>query len=238
MFEIDDEGPSRVLPALRKHRDGSAASRAVHRVGYALLASALLLACIDEPGAPSDDGSSDDDSEVEFEVLGFQKAASSSGVETRVYSPETTTGTFGGMASADVNRDGADDLFILGHKTRAGSETGAELLLNKGNGLFEDASDWLPPLSLFASGPLFADLDLNGSPYYSTPISGASRKSKTAPDSKAISRRHWEPWPQTSMATKTSTSSCCARPLRATRARPVSCGSMTVKRTSVTTATR
>lgn len=163
MFEIDDEGPSRVLPALMKHRDGSAASRALHRLGYALLASALLLACIDEPGAPSDDGSSDD-SEVEFEVLGFQKAASSSGVETRVYSPETTTGTFGGMASADVNRDGADDLFILGHKTRAGSETGAELLLNKGNGLFEDASDWLPPLSLFASGPLFADLDLNGSP--------------------------------------------------------------------------
>jgi len=72
----------------------------------------------------------------------------------------------GGLAAADVNRDGRVDLFIP-----RGDFLSPMLLLNRGDGRFEDATErWNLPtdaagaMMRYATGAAFADLDGNGYP--------------------------------------------------------------------------
>lgn len=163
MFEIDEMPQRSFAVTVKPSRAGHGALRVARQFGCALLASSVLCACIDEPGAPSDD-ESDDTGDGVLEVLGFRQASSLQGISTTIYSPETTTRIFGGMASADVDLNGADDVLILGGESPSGQSYGTEFLLNGGERNFEDGSDWLPRLSPFASGAVFADLDLDGAP--------------------------------------------------------------------------
>jgi enediyne biosynthesis protein E4 len=94
----------------------------------------------------------DDSTSQEVEVLSFDLARDSLGFDVRVNRPLGELRLLGGMASADVDADGTDDLLVL-----TGSDLPA-LLLNDGEGAFSQAS-WSPALSEFASGPHFADVD-------------------------------------------------------------------------------